>query len=81
MSSTQYVDINRTLQNLEDSQIRGENVEAIRDFVNHCAAEGISEVRQTRLASALKSLLKNFGPEGFLLREASEQELKHTIQA
>jgi integrase len=79
MSSTQYVDIDRTLQNLEDSQIRGENVEAIRYFVNHCAAEGISEVRQTRLASALKSLLNNFGPEDFLLREASQQELKQVI--
>jgi integrase len=79
MSSTQYVDINRTLQNLEDSQIRRENVEAIRDFVNHSAAEGISEVRQSRLASALKSLLNNFAPDDFLLREASEQELKQVI--
>lgn len=79
MSSTQYVDINRTLQNLKDSQIRPENVEAIRDFVNHCAAEGISEVRQARLTSALKSVLNNFAPEDFLLREASEQELKKLI--
>ena len=79
MSSTQYVDINRTLHNLKDSQIRPENVEAIRDFVNHCAAEGISEVRQARLTSALKSVLNNFAPEDFLLREASEQELKKLI--
>lgn len=79
MSSTQYVDIDRTLQNLEDSQIRQENVEAIRYFVNHCAAEGISEVRQTRLASALKSLLNNFGPDDFKLRDASEEELKQVV--
>jgi integrase len=79
MSSTQYVDIDRTLQNLEDSQIRPENVEAIRDFVNHCAAEGISEVRQARLVSALKSLLNGFAPDGFLLRDASEQGLKQVI--
>jgi integrase len=79
MSSTQYVDIDRTLQNLEDSQLRQENVDAVRDFVNHCAAEGISEVRQERLASAMKSLLNKFASQDFLLRDASEQELKEII--
>jgi len=79
MSSTQYVDINRTLTNLENSEIRQENVDAIRDFINHCAAEGISEVRQARLTSALKSLLKKFASDDFSLTDANERELKQII--
>lgn len=80
MSTTQYVDVSRTLQNLEESTISPENVSAIHDFVNHCAAEGLSDSRQQRHAQGLKSLLQNFAPDGFQLRGATEQELK-TVMA
>lgn len=47
MSTTRYVDVERTLANL-DGDIHPANIAAIRDFVNHAAAEGISEVQQER---------------------------------
>lgn len=79
MSTTQHVNVSRTLQNLENSGIKPRNVRAIRDFINHCAAEGISESRQQRHAQSLKSLLENYAPDDFGLRGASEQELKTVI--
>jgi len=79
MSTTQYVNISRTLQNLEESTVAPENVEAIQDFINHCAAEGLSETRQQRHVQSLKSILDNFAPNGFKLRNASESELKETV--
>jgi len=75
MSTTQYVDVNRTLQNLKD-QLDPENVEAINEFVDHCAAEGISEVQQDRLVWSWKTLLQKFAPEGFRMKGASRSELK-----
>jgi hypothetical protein len=64
MSSTQYVDVNRTLQNLEE-QASSENVQAVQEFVDHCAAEGISEVQQDRLVWSWKTLLQKYAPEEF----------------
>ena len=79
MSTTQYIDVSRTLQNLEDSSIDPDNVQAIRDFVNHSAAEGISEVQQQRQIQSLKSLLKKFAPDDFQLRGASEKEIRNMM--
>jgi len=79
MSSTRHVDVDRTLENLETSEIHPDNVAAVRAFVDHCAAEGISEVRQQRLAAAWKSLITNFAPDGFRLRDAPEADLKQLI--
>ena len=79
MSSTRYVDVKTALTNLEDSDLARENVDAITEFIDHCAAEGLSEVRQRRLISALKSVVLNFAPEGFQLQGASESELKQVI--
>lgn len=79
MSSTAHIDINRTLQNLNDSEISEANAASISRFVDHCAAEGISEVRQVRLVSAWKTLLKTFAPDGFRMDGATEQELKSLI--
>jgi len=75
MSSTQYVDVSRSLQNLEN-HVHPENIEAIRDFVDHQAAEGISETQQTRQIQSFKTLLKKFAPDGFRLKGATESELK-----
>lgn len=79
MSTTQYVDVNRTLTNLSQTDLHPKEVQAITDFVDHCAAEGISEVRQARLASALKNIVTRVAPDDFQLPNASEQELKRLI--
>ena len=75
MSSTQYVNVPRSLQNLEN-EIHPDNIEAIREFVNHQAAEGISDTQQTRQIQSFKTMLKKFAPDGFRLRGATESELK-----
>jgi len=79
MSTTQHVDISRTIQNLEESDLARENVDSIARFIDHCAAEGLSEARQERHAQSLKSLLKKFAPDDFQLVGASESELKTVI--
>ncbi|WP_123539393.1 tyrosine-type recombinase/integrase [Halosimplex salinum] len=79
MSTTKYVDVETALQNLEDSELDSENAEAIHRFIDHCAAEGLSEVRQRRLISALKSVVLNIAPDNFRYRGASEDELKTVI--
>ena len=79
MSTTQHVDIERTLQNIE-TELAPANAQAIRDFINHCAAEGISEVQQQRHALSLKTLIETFAPAGFELVGASEADLK-TVMA
>lgn len=76
MSTKQYVDVERSLQKLENELDLQTNVQAINDFINHCAAEGISEVQQERHVQSLKTLIKRFAADGFELRGASEQELK-----
>ena len=78
MSSQKYVDVDRELQNLQ-REVSQQNYQAIREFIDHAAAEGISEVQQTRQIQSLKSLLKNFAPDGFRLRDASESELKQLM--
>lgn len=79
MSSTQHVDVESYIQNLDTSELRPENVDAIRQFVDHCAAEGLSEVRQERLASALKNLVLKIAPADFRLQDASEDDLKQLV--
>lgn len=79
MSTTQYVDVSRTLQNLKDSEVSESDFEAIREFVDHCAAEGLSESRQQRHVQSLKSLVLKFSPDNFELRGASEAELKSVV--
>ncbi|AZH26693.1 tyrosine-type recombinase/integrase [Haloplanus aerogenes] len=79
MSTKRYINVEKQLQNLKDSELEPANVDAIRKFIDHCAAEDISEVRQSRLITALKSLILNFGPDSFELSGATEEELKMTI--
>ena len=78
MSSQKYVDVERELQNLEN-EVSQKNYRVIREFIDHAAAEGISETQQTRQIQSLKCLLKNFAPEDFQLRGASETELKQLM--
>jgi len=80
MSSTAYVDVESYLQTLE-TDVGAENAEAIREFIDYCAAEGLSEVRQQRNAQSLKMLVKKFAPDGFQLHGAAEDELRQVIAA
>lgn len=80
MSSTQYINIDGALTRLE-TEVSPTNFDAIQDFINHCAAEGISETQQQRHTYSFKTLLKKFAPEGFHLRGATESELKEIIAA
>jgi integrase len=79
MSTSQYVNVSRTLQKLEKSNLHPENVQAIRSFIDHCAAEGLSDVRQQRHIQSLKTLLKKYAPPEFRLKEATESELKQLM--
>ncbi|MDY6770795.1 MAG: tyrosine-type recombinase/integrase [Candidatus Nanohaloarchaea archaeon] len=80
MSTTQYVDVDRVLDNL-NQDVHPENEAAIRDFINHQAAEDISELQQHRQVYSLQMLLTKFAPEGFRLRDATEAELKEMMAA
>jgi integrase/recombinase XerD len=78
MTTTEYINVPKSLQNLED-EVSKENFEAVRDLINHAAAEGIGESQQQRHIYAWKTLLNKFAPEDFLIRSASEQELKNLV--
>jgi integrase len=79
MSSTRYVDVEQKLQKLENSELHPENVRVLREFIDACAAEGISEVRQQRYADVFKALLTGIAPDGFRLIGATEAELKSVL--
>jgi integrase len=80
MTTTEYVDVSNALQNLEE-EVSQANFEAVRDLINHAAAEGVGESQQQRHIYAWKTLLAKFAPEDFTIRGASEQELKTVVAA
>lgn len=81
MSTTEYIDVNRSLNKLDETTIETENIQALHDFVDHCAAEGISEVQQDRLLWSWKTLLQKFAPDEFKMRGADQSELKKLLAA
>ncbi|MFA1610044.1 tyrosine-type recombinase/integrase [Halobellus rubicundus] len=80
MTTTEYINVSNALQNLED-EVSQENFEAVRDLINHAAAEGIGESQQQRYAYAWKTILDKFAPEDFVIDGASEQEIKNVVAA
>lgn len=80
MSTTQYINVTQSLQNLE-KHVSEENAQAVTDLINHSAAEGIGESQQQRITYAFKTVLTKFAPEDFQLRNATEQELKQIVAA
>lgn len=78
MSSTEYVNVPRSLEILEN-QVSEENYKAVKEFINHSAAEGIGESQQQRLVYSLKTLLLKFTEPSFTLRNATEEDLKQAI--
>ena len=79
MSTTQYTDVQRSLQNLRDEPIEPDNTDAVRTLIDHSAAEGVGESQQVRIVYALKTLLLKLTPDDFRLRDASEDELKRVV--
>ncbi|MFO7794205.1 MAG: hypothetical protein R6V35_04500, partial [Candidatus Nanohaloarchaea archaeon] len=81
MSTTKYIDVDRSLDKLDETTIEPENIQSLHDFIDHCAAEGISEVQQDRLLWSWKTLLLKFAPDEFTMRGANESELKRLLAA
>ncbi|MFP9061718.1 tyrosine-type recombinase/integrase [Natrialbaceae archaeon A-chndr2] len=78
MTTTEYINVPRSLQNLEN-EVRPENATAVQELIDHCAAEGIGDSQQQRIIYSWKTLLKKFTPDDFLIKEATESELKETV--
>ncbi|ELZ80157.1 phage integrase [Haloferax gibbonsii ATCC 33959] len=78
MTSTQYINVSKTLQNLKD-EVSEENYQAILHFINEVSAEGIGESQQQRQIYSLKTILNKFAPPGFKLTQASESDLKTIV--
>jgi integrase len=78
MSTTEYINVSRSLENLEQ-EVSEPNAAAVRDLINHSAAEGVGKSQQQRYIYAFKTLLKKFTSDDFRLRGASEKELKDVV--
>jgi site-specific recombinase XerD len=78
MTTTEYVDPEQAMKTL-DGEVHSENIEAIQTFVDHLAAEGLSDTHQDRMIRAFKMLLTNFAPDDFRLDEATEADLKQLV--
>lgn len=78
MTTTEYINVDKSLQNLED-EVSQQNFEAVRDMIDHAAAEGIGESQQQRYVYAWKTILKKFAPKEFEIRGASQQEIKRIV--
>ncbi|MFC7213068.1 tyrosine-type recombinase/integrase [Saliphagus sp. GCM10025334] len=78
MSTTEYINVDRSLEILE-KQVSKPNYNTIKEFINHCAAEGIGDSQQQRLIYSWKTLLQKYAPEDFVMEEATEDELKQIV--
>jgi len=78
MTSTEYVNVSKSLQNLENEVTR-ENFQAVQKLVNHAAAEGIGESQQQRYIYAWKTILNKFATDDFRIQGASEEKLKTLV--
>ena len=63
----------------DDEALSNENRDAILDFIDECAAEGLGPARQVKYISMLRSIAVRFTPKGFLLTKATEKELKQLV--
>ncbi|WP_135536122.1 tyrosine-type recombinase/integrase [Halostella pelagica] len=78
MTTTEYIDVDGALQNLKDD-VSQRNYEAIKQFINHTAAEGIGESQQQRHIYAWKTILKKFVDDEFAIPDTSKNEIKHLV--
>ena len=62
-----------------DKTLSDENRDAILEFIDECAAEGLSPARQVKYLYMLRAIAVRFTPAGFRLRSATEKELKQLV--
>jgi len=64
-----------------DKALASKNREAILEFVDECAAEGLGPARQRKYVFILRTIAVRFTTGGFLLKSATEEELKQLVAA
>ena len=57
------------------------NKQAILEFIDHCAAEGLTRSQQRKHLYSFWAVLGKFAPKGFELRDAPEEQLKVIMAA
>jgi len=62
-----------------DKALSEENRRAILEFIDECAAEGLGPARQVKYLFILRTIAVRLTPVGFLLRSATEKELKQLV--
>ncbi len=68
------------IQSLRSNQsLSRANRDTILDFLNECAAEGLSPARQVKYLYTLKTIVTKLSPEGFSLKSATEAQLKEVV--
>ena len=64
-----------------DPELSSKNKQAILEFIDHCAAEGLTRSQQRKHLYSFWAMLGKFAPEGFELRDAPEEHLKVIMAA
>jgi len=62
-----------------DESLTPENKQAILEFIDECAAEGLSPARQRKYIYVLRAIAVRYTPEEFQLKDANEDELKRLV--
>ncbi len=65
----------------EDPELSSENKQAILEFIDHCAAEGLTRSQQRKHLYSFFTIFRKFAPEAFELRDAPEEEIKVIMAA
>lgn len=64
---------------LDSDRISEKNKQAVLEFSEECWAQGLSPARIKKYYDTFKSLLTKFVPDGFVLKEGTQQELKKVL--
>ena len=65
----------------QNPDLSATNKEAILEFIDHCAAEGLTRSQQRKHLYSFWAVLGKFAPKGFELRDAPEEQLKVIMAA
>ena len=65
----------------QDPKISPTNKEAILQFIDYCAAEGLTRSQQRKHLYSFFTIFKKFAPEAFELRNAPEDQIKEIMAA
>ena len=73
--------IRRIARLKEDPDLSAGNRQAILTFLDECAAEGLSTVRQLKHICMLRAIALRFSPRDFSFQDADESDLKQVVAA